>query len=133
MKGRQRFLTIFTLGLLSALGPFSIDMYLPGFPSIAADLNTTVAHVALSLSSYFIGISIGQLFYGPLLDRFGRKIPLYVGLCIYLAASIWSVFVHTADTLIIARFVQAIGGCAGMASCRSPTRHKKIPYARPNY
>ena len=122
MKGRQRFLTIFTLGLLSALGPFSIDMYLPGFPSIAADLNTTVAHVALSLSSYFIGISIGQLFYGPLLDRFGRKIPLYVGLCIYLAASIWSVFVHTADTLIIARFVQAIGGCAGMVAARALVR-----------
>lgn len=122
MKGRQRFLTIFTLGLLSALGPFSIDMYLPGFPAIAEDLNTTVAHVALSLSSYFIGISIGQLFYGPLLDRFGRKIPLYVGLVIYLAASIWSVFVNTADTLIIARFVQAIGGCAGMVAARALVR-----------
>ena len=122
MTGRQRFLTIFTLGLLSALGPFSIDMYLPGFPAIAEDLNTTVAHVALSLSSYFIGISIGQLFYGPLLDRFGRKIPLYVGLGIYFAASIWSVFVHSADTLIAARFVQAIGGCAGMVAARALVR-----------
>ncbi len=122
MKGRQRFLTIFTLGLLAALGPFSIDMYLPGFPAIAEDLNTSVSHVALSLSSYFIGISIGQLFYGPLLDRFGRKIPLYVGLVIYLAASIWCVFVNTADTLIIARFVQAIGGCAGMVAARALVR-----------
>ena len=122
MTGRQRFLTIFTLGLLSALGPFSIDMYLPGFPSIADDLDTTVAHVALSLSSYFIGVSIGQLFYGPLLDRFGRKIPLYAGLGIYLAASIWCVFVHNADTLIIARFVQAIGGCAGMVASRALVR-----------
>lgn len=122
MTGRQRFLTIFTLGLLSALGPFSIDMYLPGFPAIAEDLNTTVAHVALSLSSYFIGISIGQLVYGPLLDRFGRKIPLYVGLVIYFAASIWCVFVHNADTLIVARFVQAIGGCAGMVAARALVR-----------
>ena len=122
MTGRQRFLTIFTLGLLSALGPFSIDMYLPGFPAIAEDLNTTVAHVALSLSSYFIGVSIGQLFYGPLLDRFGRKIPLYAGLVIYLAASIWCVFVQDADTLITARFVQAIGGCAGMVAARALVR-----------
>lgn len=122
MTGRQRFLTIFTLGLLSALGPFSIDMYLPGFPAIAEDLNTTVAHVALSLSSYFIGVSIGQLLYGPLIDRFGRKIPLYVGLGIYLAASLWCVFVQDADTLIIARFVQAVGGCAGMVAARALVR-----------
>lgn len=122
MKGRQRFFIIFTLGLLSALGPFSIDMYLPGFPAIAEDLNTTVSHVALSLSSYFIGVSIGQLFYGPLLDRFGRKIPLYFGLCIYLAASVWCVFVNNADTLIAARFVQAIGGCAGMVAARALVR-----------
>lgn len=122
MTGKQRFLTIFTLGLLSALGPFSIDMYLPGFPAIAEDLNTTVAHVALSLSSYFIGVSIGQLLYGPLIDRFGRKIPLYVGLGIYLAASLWCVFVQDADTLIIARFVQAVGGCAGMVAARALVR-----------
>ena len=122
MKGRQRFFIIFTLGLLSALGPFSIDMYLPGFPAIAEDLNTTVSHVALSLSSYFIGVSIGQLFYGPLLDRFGRKIPLYFGLGIYLAASVWCVFVNNADTLIAARFVQAIGGCAGMVAARALVR-----------
>lgn len=122
MKGRQRFLTIFTLGLLSALGPFSIDMYLPGFPAIADDLQTTVAHIALSLSSYFIGVSIGQLLYGPLLDRFGRKIPLFAGLGIYLAASVWCVFVHSADTLIAARFIQALGGCAGMVASRALVR-----------
>ena len=87
MKGKEKFLTILLLGLLSAIGPFSIDMYLPGFPDIAADLNTTVAHVSLSLSSFFIGISFGQLIYGPLIDRFGRKKPLYVGLFIYLIAS----------------------------------------------
>lgn len=115
-------MTIFTLGLLSALGPFSIDMYLPGFPAIAADLQTDIAHVALSLSSYFIGVSIGQLMYGPLLDRYGRKIPLYTGLGIYLAASLWCVFVHNADTLILARFIQALGGCAGMVAARALVR-----------
>jgi DHA1 family bicyclomycin/chloramphenicol resistance-like MFS transporter len=74
------------LGVLSAIGPFSIDMYLPGFPDIAMHLNTTVSRVSLSLSSFFIGISAGQLLYGPLLDRFGRKKPLYVGLLVYLIA-----------------------------------------------
>ncbi|MEO5783785.1 MAG: Bcr/CflA family drug resistance efflux transporter, partial [Ginsengibacter sp.] len=67
MKGKNKFFMIVILGMLSAIGPFSIDMYLPGFPAIAADLHTTVARVALSLSSFFIGISVGQLLYGPLL------------------------------------------------------------------
>ena len=76
MKGKNRTITIICLGLLSAIGPFSIDMYLPGFPAIAKNLHTTVDQVALSLSSYFIGISVGQLLYGPLLDKYGRKKPL---------------------------------------------------------
>ena len=70
---------IFTLGALSAPGPFSIDMYLPGFPAIAADLHSTISHVQLSLTSYFIGICIGQLFFGPIIDRFGRYDCLYHG------------------------------------------------------
>lgn len=122
MTAGKRFLTIFTLGLLSALGPFSIDMYLPGFPDIAQDLDTTIAHVALSLSSYFIGVSIGQLLYGPLLDRYGRRTPLFTGLFIYLIASAYCVFVDSANSLIIARFVQAVGGCAGMVAARALVR-----------
>jgi len=78
---------IFLLGLLSVVNPFAIDMYLPGFPAIAASLKTTVAEVTLSLSSFFIGISAGQFLYGPLLDRYGRKKPLYAGISLYLVAS----------------------------------------------
>jgi DHA1 family bicyclomycin/chloramphenicol resistance-like MFS transporter len=100
------------LGSLTALGPFSIDMYLPGFSGIAKDLNTSVANVALTLSSYFIGISAGQLLYGPLLDRFGRKKPLYIGLLIYILASLGCVFVKDIDTFIGLRFIQAVGSCA---------------------
>ena len=122
MKGKEKFLTILILGLLSAIGPFSIDMYLPGFPDIAADLNTTVAHVSLSLSSFFIGISFGQLIYGPLIDRFGRKKPLYVGLFIYLIASAGCAFASSADALIVLRLVQALGGCAGMVTSRALVR-----------
>lgn len=112
MTKKKYFLLILILGSLTALGPFSIDMYLPGFPAIAKDLNTTTARVSLSLSGFFIGISVGQLLYGPLLDRFGRKRPLYIGLTVYIIASFCCVYVKTIDALIILRFVQAIGSCA---------------------
>ncbi|MFC0777288.1 multidrug effflux MFS transporter [Flavobacterium sp. HJSW_4] len=103
---------ILILGSLTALGPFSIDMYLPGFSGIAKDLNTSVAKVSMSLSSYFIGISAGQLLYGPLLDRFGRKKPLFIGLMVYILASLGCVYVTDIDQFILLRFIQAVGSCA---------------------
>jgi len=103
---------ILILGSLTALGPFSIDMYLPGFSGIAKDLNTSVAKVSMSLSSYFIGISAGQLLYGPLLDRFGRKKPLFIGLMVYILASFGCVYVTDIDMFILLRFIQAVGSCA---------------------
>ncbi len=122
MKGKNKFFIILILGLLSAIGPFSIDMYLPGFPAIAESLHTTTAHISLSLSSFFIGISIGQLLYGPLLDRFGRKNPLYFGLILYVLASIGCALCTTADALIAIRLLQALGGCAGMVAARAMVR-----------
>jgi len=117
MTRKRYFFLILILGSLTALSPFSIDMYLPGFKAIAQDLNTTDGRVAWSLSSFFIGISGGQLLYGPLLDRFGRKKPLYIGLLVYISASILCAFVHDVDTFIGLRFIQAIGSCAaGVAS-----------------
>jgi len=103
---------ILILGSLTALGPFSIDMYLPGFSGIAKDLNTTVAKVSMSLSSYFIGISAGQLLYGPLLDRYGRKKPLFIGLLVYILASLGCIYVADIDAFIFLRFIQAVGSCA---------------------
>ncbi len=122
MKGKNKFFIILILGLLSAIGPFSIDMYLPGFPAIAESLHTTTAHISLSLSSFFIGISIGQLLYGPLLDRFGRKNPLYFGLTLYVLASIGCALCTSADALIAIRLLQALGGCAGMVAARAMVR-----------
>jgi DHA1 family bicyclomycin/chloramphenicol resistance-like MFS transporter len=115
---RKKYLgLILILGTLTALGPFSIDMYLPGFPAIAQDLKTTTAEVALSLSSFFVGISAGQLLYGPLLDRFGRKSPLYFGLVVYILSSIACAMATSIDALVMLRFVQAVGSCAaGVAS-----------------
>lgn len=113
---------IILLGLLSAIGPFSIDMYLPGFPAIAENLNTSVDAVSYSLSSFFVGICLGQLICGPLLDRFGRKWPMYVGLIIYILASIGCAVSNTVEALIVYRFFQAIGGCVGMVAPRAIVR-----------
>lgn len=117
MTKQRYFFTVLILGSLTALGPFSIDMYLPGFPAIARSFHTTTAQVSLSLSSFFVGIALGQLLYGPLLDRFGRKNPLYVGLALYIITSIGCYFSTSIEMLILLRFIQAVGSCAaGVAS-----------------
>lgn len=122
MTRRQHFVIILILGALCTISPFSIDMYLPGFPAIARDLATGIASVQLSLTSYLVGISVGQLLYGPLLDRFGRKMPLYIGLVIYIIASLGCALTESVETLIVMRFVQALGGCAGMVAAQALVR-----------
>lgn len=119
---KRKFYLILILGFLTAIGPLSIDMYLPAFPDIAKSLHTSVAQITLSLSSFFIGISVGQLFYGPLLERFGRKRPLYAGLCIYLLASVGCAFAASVNALIALRLLQALGGCVGMVASRAMVR-----------
>jgi DHA1 family bicyclomycin/chloramphenicol resistance-like MFS transporter len=122
MTKKRYFFLILILGSLTALAPFSIDMYLPGFKAIAKYLHTSTDQVALSLSSFFIGISAGQLLYGPLLDRFGRKKPLYFGLALYIITSIGCFFSTSLEMLIIMRFFQAIGGCAASVAAMTMVR-----------
>lgn len=122
MTKKRRFITILLLGLLTAIVPFTIDMYLPGFPDIARAMDTNVSKVALSLSSFFIGMGLGQLLYGPLLDRFGRKKPLYAGLLLYCITSIGCVYAGSIENLIILRFVQAIGACSATISATAMVR-----------
>jgi DHA1 family bicyclomycin/chloramphenicol resistance-like MFS transporter len=122
MTRKEHALTILILGALSTISPFSIDMYLPGFPAIATDLDTDIQHVTLSLTSYLIGIAVGQLVYGPLLDRYGRRIPMYVGLAVYLVATVGCAFSPSIDSLVIMRFFQALGGCAGMVASQTLVR-----------
>jgi DHA1 family bicyclomycin/chloramphenicol resistance-like MFS transporter len=117
MTKQRYFFLVLILGSLTALSPFSIDMYLPAFAQIADAMHTTVEQVGLSLSSYFIGLAAGQLLYGPLLDKYGRKKPLYIGLSVYILASFGCLSAQSIDMLIGLRFVQAVGGCAaGVAS-----------------
>lgn len=122
MTRQQPFVVILILGALSTISPFSIDMYLPGFPAIAKDLHTSISQVQLSLTAYLVGISVGQLLYGPLLDRFGRKVPLYAGLALYLLASIGCALTPSIDTLIAMRLLQALGGCVGLVAAQALVR-----------
>lgn len=122
MQTISRTRLILILGLLSAVGPFSIDMYLPAFPAIASTLKATPDLISYSLSSYFIGICAGQMLIGPLLDRFGRKRPLYGGLVLYILSAIGCAVAPTIETLIILRFFQAAGGCVGMVAPRAIVR-----------
>lgn len=124
MNNKQQLNLIIILGALAALGPFSIDTYLPGFPAISEDLNTSISKVSLTLTSYFIGISVGQLIYGPLLDRFGRKKPLILGLGLYFLTSVACIFVPNIDLLIGLRLLQALGGCVGMVATRAIIRDR---------
>ncbi len=121
---RHRLRLILLLGFIAALGPFSIDMYLPGFPAIADDLGTDISNISLTLTSYFIGISVGQLIYGPLLDRYGRKKPLLVGLAIYVVASVGCALAPDVGFLIGLRLLQALGGCVGMVASRAIVRDR---------
>jgi DHA1 family bicyclomycin/chloramphenicol resistance-like MFS transporter len=133
IRKRDYFKIILVLGALATISPFSIDMYLPGFPEMAESLDTPISNIQLSLTSYLVGIAVGQLFYGPLLDKYGRKKPLYVGLGIYILASIGCAMSQTVENLIFMRFLQAIGGCAGMVSAQAIVRDifpvKKIAQA----
>lgn len=119
---KGNFKVIFVLGLLSAIGPFSIDLYLPAFPEIAQRLHTDVSSVMLSLSSFFVGISFGQLLYGPLIEKYGRKKPLYIGLVLYALSSLACLYALNIDQLIAYRFFQALGGCVGMVTSRAMVR-----------
>ncbi|MBC7421911.1 MAG: multidrug effflux MFS transporter [Ferruginibacter sp.] len=119
---QQTFLLILILGALNTITPFSIDMYLPAFPKIASDFNTQIDKVALSVSTYFLGYALGQIIYGPLLDRFGRKPPLYVGLILYIIATIGCFTTSTIEALWVIRFMQALGGCVASVAAMAMVR-----------
>jgi len=116
--------TILILGALSAFGPLAIDFYLPAFPAMAIAFGTDENHVQLTLAAYFLGLSLGQLAYGPVADRFGRRIPLLTGVGLFTVASLACAYAPSLEWLIGARFVQALGGCAGMVISRAVVSDK---------
>jgi len=120
-RKRHNILILLLAGIMS-IGPFSTDMYLPGFLAIAKSLKTDIAHVGLSLTSYFIGVSIGQIVYGPLLDRYGRKKPLMFGFLVYTVTSLGCTFTPTIHILVVMRFFAGFGACVGMVGSRAVVR-----------
>lgn len=119
---KQNFFLVLMLGALNTITPFSIDMYLPAFPTIANELHTTIQNVALSVSTYFLGFALGQILYGPLLDRFGRKRPLYIGLSLYIIATIICSTSNSINSLLIIRFIQALSGCVASVAAMAMVR-----------
>jgi DHA1 family bicyclomycin/chloramphenicol resistance-like MFS transporter len=112
------------LGSLTAFGPLSIDMYLPSFQAIARDLAASPAQVQLTLAVFFVALGIGQAFYGPVSDRYGRRRPLCFGLGLYVLASAGCALARSIEALVVWRFAQAIGGCAGMVIARAVVRDR---------
>jgi DHA1 family bicyclomycin/chloramphenicol resistance-like MFS transporter len=110
------------LGLLSAIGPFAIDMYLPALPSIGQDLGASTAAVQMSLLVFFLSMGLGQIVVGPLSDMFGRRAPLLVSLGLFVVGSIGAALAPTIGWLVAFRFVQGLGACAGMVVPRAIVR-----------
>lgn len=120
--GKPIALLVVILASLTAYAPLSIDMYLPAFPQIAQTFGVEVTSVEISLATFFIGLAFGQLLYGSVTDRFGRKKPLYVGLTIYLVTSLLCSLSPNVEALIVLRFFQALGACGGIVIARASVR-----------
>jgi MFS transporter, DHA1 family, multidrug resistance protein len=110
------------LGALTAVGPLAIDMYLPGLPTIGREFGVDAAATQVSLASYFAGVAVGQAFYGPLSDAVGRKPALYFGLVVFILSSIGCAWADSVNTLVMFRFLQALGGCAPIVIPRAIVR-----------
>ena len=106
-------------GLLSMLSPFATDMYLPAFPELTADLSTTPSSVQLTLTTFLVGLAFGQLTFGPLSDRWGRKPPLILGAIVCTLASVGAALAPTIEMLLALRFVQGLSGAAGVVIARA--------------
>jgi MFS transporter, DHA1 family, multidrug resistance protein len=110
------------LAALSAIGPLTTDMYLPSLPDIARQLDASTAQVQLTISAYLIGFAVGQIFYGPVSDRHGRKPVLVAAIALYCVASLACALSTSIEMLIVARAFQALGGSGGIVLTRAIVR-----------
>ncbi len=115
---------ILLLGSLTAFGAVTIDLYLPTLPTISRAFNASAATVQLTFTVFFIGMALGQLVYGPVSDRLGRRPAILFGCVLYVAASLACAFAPTIEWLVFGRFVQALGCCAGMVVARAVVRDR---------
>ena len=124
LSGQPLGVWIVLLGMLTAVAPLSIDMYLPSFPLVERDLDVAPGTMEFTLAAFFIGLTLGQLAYGPLSDRFGRKPPLYFGYTLFTLASLGCALADSLTLLILGRFLQGLGGCAGMVVTSAMVRDR---------
>lgn len=125
LRGRGQYVVfIGVLGMLTAIAPLSIDMYLPAMPGLADEFAVDPAHVQYSLSLFFLGLAAGQLTYGPFSDRYGRRPILYFGIVLYLAATIVCALSISIDMLITARAAQGFGAAAAPVMSRAIVRDR---------
>jgi len=113
---------VILLGSLTALGPLAIDMYLPSLPAIGAALKADPSQTQATVATFLAGMAIGQLFYGPASDRMGRRGPILFGAAVFVLASIGCALAQTVDQLLVGRFIQALGACAGGVVVRAVVR-----------
>lgn len=110
---------LFLLAMITALDAMAIDMYLPAFPAVALELGVSAGRVQQTLSVFLVGLALGQGLYGPLLDRFGRRWPLLMGLGIFVLGSVLAALADSVEWLLVARFLQALGAAAGLVAPRA--------------
>jgi DHA1 family bicyclomycin/chloramphenicol resistance-like MFS transporter len=110
------------LGIVSAFGPFAIDMYLPAFPAIAKDLGTSIGTVQITLAIFLAGLAVGQILWGTLSDHVGRRIPLLFGCLLFSGMAFVCATTHSIHMLIAARFFMGLGGSAGVVVSRAIVR-----------
>ncbi|GAB4005489.1 multidrug effflux MFS transporter [Glycomyces albus] len=120
----RRFITmmVFVLGALTATAPLATDLYLPAFPDMADALGSTENHIQLTLTSMMVGLGLGQAVIGPLSDRFGRRMPLLIGMGLFTVTALACTVATSADQLIVIRFLQGLSGAAGMVIARAVIR-----------
>ena len=116
---KQQFIVVLILALLSALEPFSIDLYLPGFLKMAQYYQTDLKSIQFSISTFLAGFAIGQLFWGIISDKYGRKWPTILSLLLFIAATVACIYAQTIEQFWVARFFQAFAGCAGVVIARA--------------
>ncbi|MDY4426786.1 MAG: multidrug effflux MFS transporter [Helicobacter sp.] len=119
LKGFKKFNLIIILAFMSSLAPLSTDMYLPALGEVQKSFSTNSFYTQLSLASFFIAFALGQLLYGPLSDIYGRKKPLYFGILLFILSSLACISFDSIYTFIFFRFLEALGGCAGVVIARA--------------
>ena len=121
-KDNSKTFLLVLLGLLTAFGPFVTDMYLPALPQLVHDLNTDMTQIELTISTFLIGFSLGQLFWGPASDRYGRRLPIMLGIGLFILGSVGCALAETAPQMLVWRVIQALGACAGPVLARAMVR-----------